>query len=101
MERVICIGNGPRFAALLGAVLALTGCQREAPLPQAEEQTEIFAGDDGLPLFTPEPISVSEQENFTLDGDKRCAFSTHPALPPLVIATGFLRQPQARVDVLV
>lgn len=101
MKRVICIKNGPRFTALLGAALALAGCQRDTAPPVPQEQTEIFAQDDGLPLFTPEPISAFEQGNFELQGDKRCTFSTHPATPPLVLATGFLRRPQAQIDVLV
>lgn len=101
MERVIGIGNRLWLTALTGAALTLGGCQREASPPGPAESTEIFARDDGLPMFTPEPISAYEQQDFVLKGDKRCAFSTKPSLPPLVIATGFLRQPQARVDVLV
>jgi len=77
MERVIGIGNKLWLTALTGAALALGGCQREAPPPGPEERTEIFARDDGLPMFTPEPISAYEQQNFVLEGD-----------------TGFLRQPQ-------
>ena len=89
------------MAALLGVALALGGCQREAVPPGQEEQTEVFSSDDGLPMFTLQPMSSYEQDDFVLEGDKRCTFSTNPALPPLVLATGYLRQPQARVDVLV
>jgi hypothetical protein len=101
MERVHHIRIGARWAVLLGAALALGGCGRQVTPEAVEDQTEVFTRSDDLPMFTLEPISAYEQDSFVLHGDKRCSFSTNPALPPLVLATGVLHQPRARVDVLV
>lgn len=100
MMKICCTSGKARFAALLCTALALGGCQRDAARAAQEAETEVFARADPLPQFTLEPISLYEQEDFVLDGDKRCAFSTRPGLPPLLVATGFLRQPQRQVDVL-
>ncbi|MXO73428.1 hypothetical protein [Alteraurantiacibacter buctensis] len=105
MERVGCIdwlaGRSRRWAVPLGAALVLAGCARDPTPAEPEEQTAVFTRADDLPVFTLEPVTAFEQDNFELAGDKRCSFATSPALPPLVLATGYLRRPQARVDVLV
>lgn len=100
MVREGCKVGRARIAALLCTALALGGCQRDAARAAHEAETEVFTRADELPLFTLEPMSAYEQDNFVLEGDKRCGFSTDPALPPLLLATGFLRQPQRQVDVL-
>lgn len=101
MERVGCIARGKGWAVLLGAALALAGCGRSSATAEDGDETPVFTRQPDLPQFTPEPISAYEQEGFTLGGDKRCTFATHPAQPPLLLATGYLRRPQAEVDVLV
>jgi hypothetical protein len=101
MERERGIMRGARVAVLLCLAVALVGCQRRAAPDIPEEETQVFTRPADMPLFTLEPIDPYEVEDYGLEGDKRCAFSTHPAVPPLVVATGFLRRPQASVDVLV
>lgn len=95
------IGGGKRGAALVCAALALASCGRgNSPATADEEGTPVFTRPADLPLFTLEPITAYEQDEFTLSGDKRCAFATHPAQAPLLVATGYLRRPQAAVDAL-
>jgi hypothetical protein len=89
-----------RIVAPLCVALVLGGCQRDAAHVAQEAETEVFARADDLPLFTLQPISAYEQDDFVLQGNKRCMFSTNPAQPPLLLVAGFLRQPGARVEVL-
>ncbi|MES2698774.1 MAG: hypothetical protein V4647_04095 [Pseudomonadota bacterium] len=88
--------------ALLALLAVLPGaCQRAGPAQEEEAATGVFARPDDLPPFTLQPMGVYEMGDFEQRGDKRCSFATNPALPPLLVATGFLRQPTSPVDVLV
>lgn len=91
-----------RAARVVLALLALLpgACNRPTPQEAPEADTGVFVRPDELPLFTLEPMTGYELDSFELQGDKRCSFGTNPALPPLLLATGFLRQPDAEVDVL-
>ncbi len=101
MKRGSGIGQRAALAAVVLGVVALGGCQRDAARSAQQEETEVFTRVDELPLFQLEPMSIDEMGDFEPLGDKRCSFATNPALGPLVVATGFLRRPTARVDVLV
>ncbi|MEO5707046.1 MAG: hypothetical protein ABIT10_00465 [Alteraurantiacibacter sp.] len=95
---------------VLLALLAMlpAACGRQAPASSeaeagpgpGEPQTDVFARPDDLPVFTLQPMPGYELDSFELQGDQRCSFATHQALPPLLLATGFLRHPQAKVGVL-
>jgi hypothetical protein len=102
MERDGRMTAGVARIALLALLAVLPGaCQRAGGEQEEEAVTGVFARPDDLPPFTLQPIGTYEMGDFELQGDKRCSFATNPALPPLLVATGFLRQPDSRVDVLV
>lgn len=87
---------------LLALLAVLPGaCQRAVPEQEDEVSTGVFARPDDLPPFTLQPMDIYEMGDFEQRGDKRCSFATNPALPPLLVATGFLRQAASPVDVLV
>ena len=83
------------------ALLALAACQQNAARDAQQRTAEVFADDDGLPAFALEPITREELDDFELEGDRRCAFAENPAFDPLLVATGFVRSPGSKVEVLV
>lgn len=102
MDRDGRMTAGTARIALLALLAVLPGaCQRVVPDQEDEVETGVFARPDDLPPFTLQPMGTYEMGNFEPRGDKRCSFATNPALPPLLLATGFLRQPNSPVDVLV